>query len=103
MSSLLCVPERYYLHINCGGEKVIVNKTGYEDDSDQHVPSRLIVHSGDWALSSSDHFLCYKKNADRFTFISDSELSRKDSQLYMSARLSPISLTYYSFCMGNGN
>ncbi|GLT46362.1 hypothetical protein SLA2020_201230 [Shorea laevis] len=27
----------------------------------------------------------------------------KDSQLYISARLSPISLTYYSFCMGNGN
>ncbi|GLU18028.1 hypothetical protein SLE2022_343510 [Rubroshorea leprosula] len=45
LRSSKCEKKRYYLHINCGGEKVIVNKTGYEDDSDQHVPSRLIVHS----------------------------------------------------------
>jgi hypothetical protein len=32
-----------------------------------------------------------------------SKLSMTNPQLYMNARLSPLSLTYYAFCMGNGN
>lgn len=30
-------------------------------------------------------------------------LSMDNVDLYMDARVSPISLTYYGFCLGNGN
>ncbi|GLT50960.1 hypothetical protein SLA2020_244120 [Shorea laevis] len=98
-----CQKKRYYLHINCGGDKVIINKTAYEEDTDQEAASKLVVHGdGDWALSSTGHFND-KQSVDHFTLMTNSELSMKDSELYKSARLSAISLTYYAFCMGNGN
>ena len=30
-------------------------------------------------------------------------LSMANPELYMNARLSPVSLTYYAFCLGTGN
>ncbi|CAI9778074.1 unnamed protein product [Fraxinus pennsylvanica] len=30
-------------------------------------------------------------------------ISGKNPQLYMDARVSPLSLSYYGFCLGNGN
>lgn len=40
---------------------------------------------------------------DAYTITNSSRLSMTKPELYMSARLSPLSLTYYGFCMGNGN
>jgi len=31
------------------------------------------------------------------------ELTMVDAELYMNARVSPISLTYYGFCLANGS
>ncbi|GKV53024.1 hypothetical protein SLEP1_g59574, partial [Rubroshorea leprosula] len=98
-----CQKTRYHLYINCGGDKVVLNKTIYEEDTDQEAASKLVVHvDGDWALSSTGHFND-KQSVDRFTLMTNAEVSIKDSELYKSARLSAISLTYYAFCMGNGN
>ena len=41
--------------------------------------------------------------ADYYTTSNKSELSMMNAELYMNARVSPISLTYYGFCLGNGN
>ncbi|GLT50957.1 hypothetical protein SLA2020_244100 [Shorea laevis] len=98
-----CQKKRYHLRINCGGDKVIVNKTTYEEDTKQEAASRLVVHDGgDWALSSTGHFFDDKQSVDSFILMTNSGLSMKDSELYISARFSAIS-TYYAFCMGNGN
>ena len=40
---------------------------------------------------------------DSYIMTNSTRLSMSNLELYMSARLSPISLTYYGFCMGNGN
>ncbi|PIA33876.1 hypothetical protein AQUCO_03900019v1 [Aquilegia coerulea] len=42
-------------------------------------------------------------NLSNFKATNTSRLTMNDSQLYMTARLSPISLTYYGFCLHNGN
>lgn len=54
-------------------------------------------------VSSTGHFLDDDRPADTYIQTNTSRLLMNDSQLYMQARLSPISLTYYGFCMGNGN
>ncbi|GLU18026.1 hypothetical protein SLE2022_343490 [Rubroshorea leprosula] len=104
LRSSKCQKNTYYLHINCGGSEVTINgNTTYEDDRDPAGPSRFFEGGGNWAFSSTGHFLDDDRNMDSFIRINESILSMKDSQLYMNARLSAISLTYYGFCMGDGN
>ncbi|XP_052311111.1 probable leucine-rich repeat receptor-like serine/threonine-protein kinase At3g14840 [Populus trichocarpa] len=43
------------------------------------------------------------RSSDSYTWTNATKLSANTSALYMDARLSPISLTYYGFCMGNGS
>jgi hypothetical protein len=40
---------------------------------------------------------------DLLLFTNLSRLSMTNPELYMNARLSPLSLSYYAFCLGNGN
>ncbi|GLU15103.1 hypothetical protein SLE2022_316280 [Rubroshorea leprosula] len=100
-----CPQKRYSLYINCGGRTVTVNgNTTYEDDTDAEGPSKVVERSSYWAVSTTGNFLDDNdKDLDRFTVTNQSKLSMKDSELYMNARLSAISLTYYGFCMGDGN
>ncbi|GKV45296.1 hypothetical protein SLEP1_g52401 [Rubroshorea leprosula] len=93
----------YSLYINCGGREVIVGGTKYEDDGDAAGPSRFVERSSNWAISNTGNFLDGGKNPDDFIATNKSELFVKDSELYMNARLSVISLTYYGFCMEDGN
>ncbi|RDX78666.1 putative leucine-rich repeat receptor-like serine/threonine-protein kinase, partial [Mucuna pruriens] len=60
--------------------------------------------SSKWAVSSTGHLLDnifqYKlttQNTSRLSMIN------AETELYMNARISPLSLTYYGFCLGNGN
>ncbi|GLT81065.1 hypothetical protein SLA2020_524710, partial [Shorea laevis] len=103
LRSSKCQKKRYDLYINCGGSEVTVGNTTYEDDTDPAGPSRFFEGGGNWAFSSTGHFLDDNHSTDSFIHTFKSKLSMKDSQLYMNARLSAISLTYYGFCLGDGN
>ncbi|GKV37075.1 hypothetical protein SLEP1_g45143 [Rubroshorea leprosula] len=103
LRSSKCQKKRYDLHINCGGSEVTVGNTTYEDDTDPAGPSRFFEGGDNWAFSSTGHFLDDNHSTDSFIHTFKSNLSMKDSQLYMNARLSAISLTYYGFCLGDGN
>ncbi|XP_031407370.1 probable leucine-rich repeat receptor-like serine/threonine-protein kinase At3g14840 isoform X2 [Punica granatum] len=95
-------PERSSdnLHINCGGIEVTVNSTTYNEDTNQRGPSTLFRKSPyNWAYSSTGHFLDYRVNENRY-IVNDE--NRQLPQLYMTARISPISLTYYGFCLTRG-
>ncbi|GKV45304.1 hypothetical protein SLEP1_g52409 [Rubroshorea leprosula] len=98
-----CQKKRYSLYINCGGREVTVKGTKYEDDRDEAGPSKFVEGSSNWAISNTGNFLDDDKNPDNFIATSKSKLSVKDSELYMNAHLSAISLTYYGFCMEDGN
>ncbi|GLT50958.1 hypothetical protein SLA2020_244110 [Shorea laevis] len=104
LSGSKCLKKKNYdLYINCGGPEVNVNGHTYQEDANPVGPSTFFESSGDWALSNTGLFMDNDQNKHNFTSTNQSELSMKDYRLYMDARLSAISLTYYAFCMGDGN
>ncbi|KAI9186159.1 hypothetical protein LWI28_014274 [Acer negundo] len=104
LRSFKCPKTYYSLHINCGGKEVMANgNTTFEDDTVDARPSKFVLSRSNWASSTTGHFLDDDRPSETYIWTNSSRLLMNDSQLYMQARLSPISLTYYGFCMGNGN
>ncbi|XP_044506660.1 probable leucine-rich repeat receptor-like serine/threonine-protein kinase At3g14840 isoform X3 [Mangifera indica] len=97
-----CPKPLYSLNINCGGKEVTVNGTTYEADINQAGPSYFYLSQSNWAYSSTGYFLDDALLKEKYIGQNSSILSIKDPHLYMQARLSPLSLTYYGFCLGNG-
>ncbi|CAL8150701.1 unnamed protein product [Prunus armeniaca] len=102
---LLSVVAWYSLHINCGGKEVTVfgkKITTFNGDTDSVGSSSFRQSSTNWALSSTG---CFTDDNHEDTLIQNNEtiLSMANPKLYMNARLSPISLTYFGFCLGNGD
>ncbi|KAL2455595.1 putative leucine-rich repeat receptor-like serine/threonine-protein kinase [Forsythia ovata] len=99
-----CFSVNYFLRINCGGKEVKVDDKGttYEADDEPGGPSKFVQSKNKWAFSSTGNFL---DDNSEDTYIQDniSSISGQNPQLYMNARLSPLSLTYYGFCLENGN
>ena len=77
----------------------------YEADREQRGAS--MFYSGqEWALSSTGNFMDNDMDADIYTVTNTSALSNVSgsmSEIYTTARLSPLSLTYYGLCLINGN
>ncbi|XP_043810758.1 probable leucine-rich repeat receptor-like serine/threonine-protein kinase At3g14840 isoform X3 [Manihot esculenta] len=90
-------------HINCGGTEAKFNGISYEDDVDQAGPSTFYQGRTNWAFSSTGHFMDNGLPTDSYTGTNTTELPAGTSELYRDARLSPLSFTYYGFCMRNGN
>ncbi|KAI8551236.1 hypothetical protein RHMOL_Rhmol06G0169200 [Rhododendron molle] len=97
--------QYYSLHINCGGKEVVVNDTKYEADLEQKGASTF--YSGqNWAFSSTGIFMDNDIDSDVYIDTNVSTLhnvTAPDSELYTTARVSPLSLTYYGLCLMNGN
>ncbi|PIM99671.1 Serine/threonine protein kinase [Handroanthus impetiginosus] len=105
LSRFPCQP-RCSLHINCGGGKEDDDKgTSYEEDRNSGGPSHFYQQSNsNWGFSNTGHFLDNEiPGDDTFILPSTSSISGPNSQLYTTARLSPLSLTYYGFCLKNGD
>ncbi|XP_028080361.1 probable leucine-rich repeat receptor-like serine/threonine-protein kinase At3g14840 isoform X4 [Camellia sinensis] len=94
--------DGYSLHINCGGGQTKVGNTMYVADELQGGPATLQA-AQNWGFSSTGHFWDVNANAKYYTTQNVSVLTMNESQLYTSARLSPLSLTYYGRCLANGN
>ncbi|KAJ8616574.1 hypothetical protein MRB53_035946 [Persea americana] len=96
-------------YINCGGEKVTAPVNGIHRittfTKDQFEPSASrYEESGEyWAFSSTGNFEDDGLERDNYIGTNISRLTMPDSQLYTTARLSPLSLTYYGFCLWDGN
>ncbi|KAL6202015.1 hypothetical protein ACLB2K_025726 [Fragaria x ananassa] len=104
-----CPKTLYSLHINCGGKEVTLSENftratmaTYEDDTASSGPSSFYKSSTNWASSNTGFFTDDDRPTDTFIWTNSSRLSITNPQLYLNARLSPISLTYYGFCLGNG-
>ncbi|XP_048441743.1 probable leucine-rich repeat receptor-like serine/threonine-protein kinase At3g14840 [Pyrus x bretschneideri] len=97
-------PKTMYssFHINCGGKEVTIQNKTYEDDTFSAGPSSFYQSRTNWALSSTGYFPDDDRSTDNFIWTNDSILSMANPQLYMNARVSPISLTYFGFCLQNG-
>ncbi|KAL8507663.1 hypothetical protein ACS0TY_018269 [Phlomoides rotata] len=90
------------LRINCGGQDIVDNGPPYEEDSNPGGSSTFYQSKPNWGYSSTGHFLDDDRSRDSFVW-TNNNISGPNPKLYMDARLSPLSLTYYGFCMINGN
>ncbi|RDX74701.1 putative leucine-rich repeat receptor-like serine/threonine-protein kinase, partial [Mucuna pruriens] len=99
----LLVPASYSLYINCGGRMTTANRSTYEDDLYGGGPTSFL-HNGtrNWALITTGTFMDKEFERDYYTASNKSLLSMDNADLYMNARVSPTSLTYYAFCLENG-
>ncbi|KAJ0873940.1 putative protein kinase RLK-Pelle-DLSV family [Helianthus annuus] len=98
----VCQSASTSLYINCGGNGVSVQNKVYEGDLDAGSPSHFSSTDNRWGFSNTGHFLD-DDNPDSYILTNSSRLSVNTSELYMNARTSAISLTYYGFCMRNGS
>ncbi|KAJ0684351.1 putative protein kinase RLK-Pelle-DLSV family [Helianthus annuus] len=98
----VCQSASTSLYINCGGSGVSVQNKVYEGDLDAGSPSHFSSTDNRWGFSNTGHFLD-DDNPDSYILTNSSSLPVNTSELYMNARTSAISLTYYGFCMRNGS
>ncbi|RDX85493.1 putative LRR receptor-like serine/threonine-protein kinase, partial [Mucuna pruriens] len=89
------------LHINCGGHELTVGTKTYEADSDNAGPAMYKEGGSNLAFSNTGHFVDNSTSL-LYTTKNATILYMTNTELYKNARISPISLTYYGFCLENG-
>ncbi|KAH1222939.1 putative leucine-rich repeat receptor-like serine/threonine-protein kinase [Glycine max] len=97
-----CPKTWYSLHINCGGKLISNGNMKYDDDSLEAGPARFRRTGSNWVFSNTGHFFDSSR-LDYYTWSNTTKLAMDNGELYMDARVSALSLTYYAFCMGNGS
>ncbi|XP_016648125.1 PREDICTED: probable LRR receptor-like serine/threonine-protein kinase At1g07650 [Prunus mume] len=98
-----CPEDQYSLHINCGGKRTTIEGVTFEDDQDPGGAAKFFRQGPIWGTSTTGHFWDFTTTATDYIANNVSILKMNDSELYTSARLSPLSLTYYARCFQNGN
>uniref|UniRef100_A0A6N2KGA9 non-specific serine/threonine protein kinase n=2 Tax=Salix viminalis TaxID=40686 RepID=A0A6N2KGA9_SALVM len=102
MDELKCDKYWHSLYINCGGQNFKINGSTYEGDAAVSGGSALFYQSADgWGLSSTGDFM--DDNDFQNRAYTENVSSLNINELYQTARISPISLTYYRRCLENGN
>ncbi|RWR96288.1 Protein kinase domain-containing protein [Cinnamomum micranthum f. kanehirae] len=95
------------MHINCGGKEVTISgvngSTTFSKDQDSGGASKFDLSTENWGFSSTGNFLDNDQDSDNYIASNKSRLTMPDFDLYSSARLSPLFLTYYGLCLRNGN
>nr|XP_043620099.1 probable leucine-rich repeat receptor-like serine/threonine-protein kinase At3g14840 [Erigeron canadensis] len=90
------------LYINCGGKGLSVGDKTYESDLDTDGASHSSFTDNRWGFSNTGHFLD-DDQSDSYIRTSTLGVPVNNSELYMSARSSALSLTYYVYCMISGS
>ncbi|XP_014523048.1 probable leucine-rich repeat receptor-like serine/threonine-protein kinase At3g14840 isoform X2 [Vigna radiata var. radiata] len=103
-----CDKTSYSFHINCGGNDVItIGDTIYDRDLTVQSEEAAISYSSYWAISNTGILLDANSEKEAHSYevqnISRLYMSDAEVKLYTTARMSPLSLTYYGFCLANGN
>ncbi|XP_073300775.1 probable LRR receptor-like serine/threonine-protein kinase At1g07650 isoform X2 [Primulina huaijiensis] len=98
-----CSKDWYSFHVNCGGGGIKIGDTFFEGDEESSGPAKFVGSRENWGTSSTGDFWGRNPSISDYVAKNISVLRVNDSGLYMTARLSPISLTYYGRCLANGN
>ena len=100
----LCYIEQYSLHINCGGKQTTIGNIKYEGDEDPGGAAKFVHNDkANWGFSSTGDFWDVLSTQDDYIAKNVSILRMNNSELYTTARQSPLLLTYYSRCLANGS
>ncbi|KAG6692172.1 hypothetical protein I3842_10G100200 [Carya illinoinensis] len=100
--NLPCSKDWNSVHINCGGNEVGIGNIKYEADLDPSGAAKFYRTRENWGFSSTGNFWDVNNTASAYIANNASILRMKSQALYTSARLSPLSLTYYARCLANG-
>ncbi|KAM7530496.1 hypothetical protein LguiB_033906 [Lonicera macranthoides] len=106
MEDFRCPRYGCSLHVNSGGNDLTITESNrkvlYEGDAGvDGGSSRFFRSDNNWGFSSTGDFMD-DDNVQNTRYI-ESVPSRNISELYSTARLSPLSLTYFHYCLENGN
>ncbi|XP_058194296.1 probable LRR receptor-like serine/threonine-protein kinase RFK1 isoform X1 [Rhododendron vialii] len=106
MKDVTCPRYGCSLHVNCGGNDLTTRegneKVVYEGDASVEGGSSKYYRSNSyWGFSSTGDFMD-DSSFQNVRFIK-AVSSTNISGLYTTARLAPISLTYFRYCLENGN
>uniref|UniRef100_A0A2N9GYR7 Malectin domain-containing protein n=1 Tax=Fagus sylvatica TaxID=28930 RepID=A0A2N9GYR7_FAGSY len=74
----------------------------YEGDEDHADAAKFFRLRENWGFISTGHFWDVTPSLNDYLANNVSILTIDNSQLYTSARLSPLSITYYARCLANG-
>ncbi|XP_016646939.1 PREDICTED: probable LRR receptor-like serine/threonine-protein kinase At1g53420 [Prunus mume] len=88
------------LFINCGGEELTVGDEYYEADNSTSL--YYISPSKTWGYSLSGDFLSPDSNSSNFIQTQSCGIHVAESDLYLNARIAPVFLSYYAFCLQKG-
>ncbi|KAM0063232.1 putative protein kinase RLK-Pelle-DLSV family [Helianthus debilis subsp. tardiflorus] len=91
------------LYIDCGGDGLSIGNDSYESDLEDGGASFFTSTESRWGFSNTGQFLGNDVSVDNYTVKNTSRLLMNNPGLYMSARVSSLSLTYYGFCLVNGS
>jgi hypothetical protein len=104
---VLCAADYRSFHINCGGKDVKNERIMYEGDQDSgtNAAAKNYYRSrSNWGFSSTGDFMDDNDfNSDRYMLQPSPNSSLVDFGLYATARKTPLSITYYGYCLENGN
>ncbi|EOY27898.1 Receptor-like kinase in flowers 1, putative [Theobroma cacao] len=101
-----CEEHSHSLYLNCGGDDVKIDGKTYIGDRTFGSGGAATLYRNDdnWGFSSTGDF---REDNDELNlqsrFIATVQSPNNLSDLYTTARLSPLSLTYYQYCLENGN
>ncbi|KAK9936660.1 hypothetical protein M0R45_013489 [Rubus argutus] len=98
-----CSKDQYSLHINCGGKQTTIGSIKYEGDETSGGAATFVQATPIWGFSSTGDFVDTTSSSNDYFVNNVSILKMNNSDLYRTARLSPLSLTYYVHCLANGN
>ncbi|XP_027770006.1 probable LRR receptor-like serine/threonine-protein kinase At1g07650 [Solanum pennellii] len=102
LSSNPCSKNWYSVHINCGGESVTIGDTTYEADEDSAGAAKFVYWKESWGSSNTGDFWDRPIALNEYKATNVSSIKGQNSELYTTARLSALSLTYYGRCLANG-
>ena len=102
---VLCAADYRSFHINCGGQDVKNGTILYEGDLniEGSAAARNYHRPGsNWGFSSTGDFMDDENfNDDKYTL--QPNISAVVSELNKTARRTPLSITYYGYCLENGD
>ncbi|XP_062094619.1 probable LRR receptor-like serine/threonine-protein kinase At1g07650 isoform X3 [Humulus lupulus] len=99
-----CSKDYYSLHINCGGKETTIGGIKYEGDEEFVGAANLFHNSAyTWGFSNTGHFRNTDQEVPEYIAHNVSRLRTNNSELYTTARISPLSLTYFARCLINGS
>ncbi|XP_044461652.1 probable LRR receptor-like serine/threonine-protein kinase RFK1 isoform X1 [Mangifera indica] len=96
--------HRYWrsFYIDCGGSNVKENGSTFEGDGEVEGGAATYYSNDHWGFSSTGDF-SDDNNEQNKKYVVEHVLSSDISKLFINARKAPLSLTYFGYCLKNGN